>query len=417
MIPIVSIAIAAMMLAQVPELKTFRKAGDVVPPTPVAAPVIPSTFSPASPTEPTRIALDFKEQPVAEVIRAIGTRTAGMVALPDGYQGEQPWGQARITLAAPAPMSFWEAVDRLSEAGKLQRFLTPSGLFGNPRPRIQFQASYGQEGPDYGPATYVGPFRLGPVTVHERFDRVFGGPKRGVGLPTNDLMPKFHAEIPLQAEPGLHFVRTAPMKGLEALDDVGQSLLDPVARGEELGFGQSRPETHDPTTLIVAMVRPARPSKSLSILRGLVPIEIARRPNKPTTVIALAGASGKTTRDGDIAVTVREFKANESGQLTLKFTLKVEGKRGEADPRSKAIRDARLWSILYHQLDLVDADGKPVNLNGGGGPNGAGELNLGYYFTPSPIGSKGSVPTELRIYRPEWVAWDMPFEFKDLPLP
>ena len=165
------------------------------------------------------------------------------------------------------------------------------------------------------------------------------------------------------------------------------------------------------------MVRPAKASKSLATLKGLVPIEVARQPARPTTVIALEGSSGKTTRDGDIAVTIREFKANESGQTTLKLSVKIEGKRGESDPRGRSLRETRLWSVTSHLLDMVDADGKPVNLNGGGGPNPTGEMNLDYHFSPYPVGTKVGLPTQIRIYRPDWVVWDLPFEFKNLTLP
>ena len=103
----------------------------------------------------------------------------------------------------------------------------------------------------------------------------------------------------------------------------------------------------------------------------------------------------------------------------MKLTARIEGPRGEATAGFRGLADVRLWSIYYDQIELADAQGKAVRVgNGGAGPGGAGsrELSMDYTFPPSP-GSRPDPPTHLRIYRPEWVAWDLPLEFKDVPCP
>ena len=41
---------------------------------------------------------------------------------------------------------------------------------------------------------------------------------------------------------------------------------------------------------------------------------------------------------------------------------------------------------------------------------------MDYTFLPNPGAGPGP-PTHLRIFRADWVAWDLPLEFKDVPLP
>jgi hypothetical protein len=381
-------------------------AGPALAPKPTGPPP-----APAPPTGPTLIALDFKARPVAEVVRGLGERSGGQV---EAFGMNDPsGGDKSITLEAPAPVPFWDAVDRFTAATKLQRTMTWTGPFGNPRPRVQFHTPMGSG--DYGPADYVGPFRLGAVSVHEHFDRVFLRPKSPPNV-AGDPVPTFYAEIPLQAEPNLIYLRTGPLRRLEAVDELGQSYLDPKLGGEGPASG-TIPEYQGAKGVRVPLIRPGRTAKALATLSGLIPLEVARRPPTPTRVVPLEGTSGQTFREGDVSITVREYKVNDQGQTVVKLTARIEGKRGEVDPRLKGLVDARLWAIFYHGLELVDSQGKPVSLAGGGGPSGNRELNMDYTHSPYPIGAKGFPPVQLRIYRPDWVAWDLPFSFKDVPLP
>jgi hypothetical protein len=137
----------------------------------------------------------------------------------------------------------------------------------------------------------------------------------------------------------------------------------------------------------------------------------------PTKVVTLEGTSGQTFHDGDLAILVREYKLGADGKAVLKLTVRIEGPRGQsvAGPKQLLI-EARLWSLYHHQLELVDVQGKALTLPGSTGPNPEGGLNMDYTYSPAP-GIKSYPPTQLRIYRPDWVAWDLPIAFKDLPLP
>jgi len=387
------------------------------PPIPAPAPAAagPSAPPQAPATGATPVVLDFKAQPVAQAIRALHDRTGGMVDLLG--VNDPSWAEKRVALESAGPVPMLDAIDRFSAAAGIRHSLTWAGPFGQPRPHIQFQAGAPSAADGPGPGAYVGPFRLGPVVVHEHFDRVFLRAK----LPPSVLVeatPAFYADIPILAEPELLYIRTGPIRNLEAVDEAGRSCLDPKLGGEAPILAVYQFDYQNARAVRLALERPAGGTgKALATLRGVVPLEVARRPTAPTLVVPLDGASGRTFRDGEITVVVREARADNQGPTSVKLTVRLEGPRGQADPKLKGLLEARLWSVFYHQLELVDALGKPVALSGSGGPSSRGELNLDYTYTTSPPGSKGYPPTHLRVFRPGWAAWDLPFEFRDVPLP
>jgi hypothetical protein len=419
------IALAPVALAQEPAPPPALRRGMIAPALKFARPAVPPPGPsgppppPAPATSPTTVTLDFKAKAVGEVIRGLGERSGGQVEL---FNLNDPrWNEQKVTLESAAPVPLWDAVDRLSAAAPLQRSVTWAGPLGGHRPRIQFQANFGYglygnaTASDIGPAAYVGPFRLGTVLIHEHFERVFRRPK---GASAADETPPFYVDIPIVAEPSIVWNQTGPLRGLEAVDDAGQSLLDPKLAGGELPWSASMVEVHGPPkNLRVPLVRGPKPSKALATLRGVLPVEVARRPTAPTKVVPLAGVSGQTFRDGDLALEVREYKVEADGKAVVKLTARIEGPRGDLDPKRRRLLDARLWSIFYHQLEPMDAQGRTVNLSGNSRPNPAGGLDMDYSYTPAPPGSKPYPPTSVRIYRPDWAAWDLPIAFKDLPLP
>jgi hypothetical protein len=397
-----AIALAVLMQQPIPKAVSPR-----------LAPTPPSAMPPvAPPTAPTPIVLDFKAQTAPMIALTLNQRSGGIVEI----QGmNAPIGnEQRFTIESPAPVPFWEAIDRFSAETHYQRSITAPGTFGNPNAKVQFHGP-GAPGLDYGPAAYVGPFRLGPVVIHENFDLVFLKPKQ----PANwivETSPTFYAEFPLLSELNLISTRLGPLRKLEAIDELGQSLLDSKLGGEGSPLGLLYQNYQNPKTIQLTLVRPAKPSTKLATLRGVIPLEVGRRPNAPTAVFPLEGSTGKTFSDGDIRITVREFSA-APGRAQLKLTIRLEGPRGQPDAKLKGLLGSRLNALYHNLIDVADAQGKPVSMNGGGGASSNGVLTLDYNYAVYPPGSTGSPPTQLRVFRPEWVNWEMPFEFKDLILP
>ena len=123
------------------------------------------------------------------------------------------------------------------------------------------------------------------------------------------------------------------------------------------------------------LVRAGSRARSLATLRAALPLEVARRPTAPTLVVPLEGSSGKTFRDGDLAITVREYRVDPQGPATVKLTVRIEGKRGEADPRpAGAGRRPALVGLSTSRSELADAQGTPVSGLGGGSSRSGDEV-------------------------------------------
>ncbi len=74
---------------------------------------------PSDPTKPAMVTLDFTEKTVNEVASAIGQRGGNPVNLQFLNLPEE--NPRRITLVAPEPVPFWEAIDRFCEITRIQR--------------------------------------------------------------------------------------------------------------------------------------------------------------------------------------------------------------------------------------------------------------------------------------------------------
>ena len=110
------------------------------------------------------------------------------------------------------------------------------------------------------------------------------------------------------------FTQEAPARAIEAVDDLGQSL---VRRGHDQGRGGLFPlhngggVTEGQVQLDLAM--PEKPGRSIVRLRGSIPVAIQIRKPVPALEIPLAAAQGKAFAHEDAVFTVREFRENDQG--------------------------------------------------------------------------------------------------------
>ncbi len=273
---------------------------------------------------------------------------------------------------------------------------------------------YGPGG-DPGPAFYSGPFRFGKFSLHANYEVAFvPRPK----FPATPDAAGHRAEFEVMTEPRVVAVRTGPVAKLEATDDRGQSLLDPSTLDPEKiplppqGYGF----VGLPQTLKVPMKRPDPESKRLKILRGVMPVEIGVPQKEPSLTIPLAGSVRKAFRDGDVKFTIDEYTPRPGRGATF---LKVREDRRRARAGRPLAEAGRLGAFrrVHRLIDIVDAEGRSLT-------SGCGRFLVGrrvavqlHVLPPPPGGRVFSAPTHIRVYMPKWVAWDVPFEFRDLPLP
>ena len=361
----------------------------------------------ADPTQPSLVALDFKDRPLSEVVAAIASRSGDAVVLP--FYNDVENNPRKITLQAAEPVPFWDAVDRLCREANLQRTLNDGGAFGARVPSLALQAGGG----DPGPAQYVGPLRLGKFTLHAQFRKSFASPGRSGIEPEEG----HRAEFEVLPEPRVLAYRTGPLKGLEALDDAGRSLLDPNVTDSDKVSGPMNglPLGGYQSIVRVKLASPHPDARRLKVLRGLMPVEVAIPPRAPTLVIGLADAVGKSFKTGDLTITIEEFTPKPGGSTSLSVVARIEGARGPKGGSSKPVLWARS-NMIAKSLEVADAEGRPLTASSSS-TSGGEELRVSYQFATGARGRPAGIPKSLRVYAPEWVAWDVPFEFRDVPLP
>ncbi|SIO57629.1 hypothetical protein SAMN05444166_5449 [Singulisphaera sp. GP187] len=399
-------------------------------------------------TRPTKILLDFRDRPVAEVIKELARRSgkrvvesrsmvksvAGVSRI--GVQPDLSWLERTVTLESPAPVPFWEGIDRLAEAGRLAYRVGEFGAMGSSSTGVSVEG----DGTAPSPACYAGPFRVGLLGVHEYNEVILvqGAwvrfyPATTVGQATAaDLSaaPKdggpCYVELNVAPEPGLICRRTGPLQILEAVDESGRSLLAPAREDARQSFDAFAGVGGGFTPVLRIPIKPRAPegggggggrSQSIKTLRGLIPVEIAVLQAEPALVIPLGAAEGKTFRGGGAEFTVGSDRTDPDGRMNLAVTYRL------ATEYEATVRESRLAALRTYQLQIVDARGEPAwHQSSSSGGDGRGTMNFSLEYIPSPQEPEPGVrpklpPAAIRYYDLDRAAFQIPFEFHDIPLP
>lgn len=389
--------------------------------------------------KPTLVKLDFVDQPVADVVRAIGDSTR--VTLNLSPENNPFWKQKRITLKQSQPTPFWQAIDRLCEVGGLQHnpmLIAPMGGLGpngSRRPIVQLTQAISP--PSVFPTSDAGPFRIiiNGVTHHK--ERVFGHAQPGhtgfnnAFLPNGGaLMPsgngfgneQFFANLQVLAEPRLMVMQNGSLKLIEAADDAGNSLLSPTPIGPvatQSGgarFNGAQNYAGPTIQLAIFLKYPARPGTLIKRLRGSIPLTVAARKDDPF-VVRLADAKDKTFKHDDFTLSVHDVKAEANpGQSVIELTLKYHqsggGAAGFGGPEFMAFRNL---GSAQSQFEIVDATGRAYQH---GFPAGAQPTNDGVKITLRLLHNDGvGPPAEIRYYEFSRANTDAEFDFRDVPMP
>jgi hypothetical protein len=405
-----------------PALRAARDSNDLVVRAEAAALLDAIEAGPL--TRPTLVTLDFRERPIVEVVEAIEARTGqGLVV---GPEGDPRWRTRRIDLEAMEPLPFWSAIDRLCRAGGLRVEPGPEGLVmrprfgfgGGPRRRLLTGSEVALT-PDDGraspPTSDFGPFRILLLGLRLHRDHVFARVPGVAAGPA--ISERFAAQLLALAEPRLALARAGEPTVLEALDDLGQSLVPGPETSGPAPVGRIVEGGARPAAFELRLRYPDRAGRTIKRLRGTFPAAISGRLPDPL-VIPLAGSLGKTFRAEDASIVIHEVKPGPNGQgttvdLTIGAPAASQPGAGFGIPNGPG-PGLRPPPSSQPQLEFVDARGRVCQgfaLTSYGLASGARRtLNI------APVDSAGA-PVEVRYYRLAWTTLDVPFEFHDVPMP
>jgi len=393
-----------------PALRTARSAGDAEVRTRAAA--ILDRVECELMVLPTLVKLDFREQPLGEILKALGERSR-MVMLPEDPENQATWQDRRISLQAPAPVPYWTAVDRLCAAGMLRFSLGASpDAVGREQPGLLLSAGK----PKVRPESDQGPFRVKVTRLHHSRDRNLDAEDDD---PEAEVVEEFHVQLEVWAEPRLLIGQVGPLTLIEAADDRGRSLLPPADAKETVevedesyddeAFGQGAVQ------LQASLKFPASPAKTIRRLRGSVPILVAARKAEPLD-LPLSGPLGQLQSNGEVRVIVHEVKNDPDGSA-VSIALTV---RPASDPAVGAVARSgegpspSAASALEQQIEIADAKGQ---IHSWSLTNQEAQGD-GIRVTLSVIPNEpDSAPTRLRVFGLSRATIVVNFDFKDVPVP
>lgn len=377
---------------------------------------------------PRTIALDYKDAAMREVIKDLTDRTGCRVTI---YSAETEWLATRITLRTPAPVPFWSAVDKVCAAG---RFGSNLGSDGGGTTVAIFR------GYSTGPVSDYGPFRvqLDGISFQGRYRQLHlkpaGSPEPGPNLGADQAENSF-IEAHVNVEPRMLLKNAGKLKKLIAEDDLGQSLLpaDPLGKQDDFEFGFTPAAS---SLAQIPLAQDKKGSRSIKILRGVAPVAVGGLRSEPI-VIPLLGAEGKSFQGDDTVVTVRSVAKRLPAQ---RFVIEPAGADGKTDASKTRPRESMAVLLTIRPTDpkvaapdlseeqftVVDGAGKewtatPRILTGNEPKVQGSAVDCVLFFSDENLAplpwSRELKGFALRYREMTVVPVDVPFEFKDIPLP
>jgi hypothetical protein len=415
-----------------------------------------------------KVKLDYQEVTAAAVLESISNQMDSDLTL---TQQKPNSAGPRITLRDPNPVSFWNAIDRFCEAANV----VCDDQFGAfPAPPVAGRGLVFSHQPDHVkvPSYNYGAFRIKVVMLFyhnelsyfpgmQAADRMRTGahvlspdgkldgevmrnPRaRKETLPANteetgrqgraeesrnpiDRTDRFRVELQIVPDRRMEITFNGPPKVLEAVDELGNSLL-PTSRSEENGYAPMRgmmlggfPRSADGPASVF-LHRPRNPGKFIKKLRGTLDVSIAARWPQPV-VLPLKNAAGKLLESDEMRVVVKSIETDPAGKpRAIELTIE-ELDLGAPEERSNDFTAfAGHWRLLHgalgidsplSRIQVVDSRGRVTFTLSGGSQQGSGPLLMN--LTPCPGAGESK---EFRLSTIVRASAKIPFVFEHLPMP
>jgi hypothetical protein len=363
---------------------------------------------------PTPVTLDYKDQPVAQVVRSLAERTGvPMVLFPD--EPTASWRTKRVSLIAPEPIPFWAAVDRLEPTAGL----ILDALHGSRELRL-----WSDRG-TLGPVSYDRVFRCRLASVDDEREWIYGDPSlrvhptfrrvpggRGAKGP-GSLWERFSVRLEVMSEPrpSTFIVPAGPPRIVEAVDDRDRSLiLPPEADAFEYPRKYYDREWYAGFDARLDLKAPDPSSRSIRRLKGVIPVALWGR-RADTLKVPLDGSVGRTFEGAGVSLKVLERAA---AAVTLEL-------RSDSPPPPEDRRNllfdtypGLLVRRYDEQFELLDAAGKSLAVDGRSTGDDPAVTRAIVRVKPGGIGGP---PHRLRFHGLVRIETGVSFEFAEIPLP
>lgn len=297
-------------------------------------------------------------------------------------------------------VTFWEAVDRIC----LQAGVVMQPTYGDEVIRFQFQDRY---------VPYVsrsGAFRVVAQGIdHSRSIQFTSLPKTPI-VNEQTASEQVRMTINVYAEPRLPLMGLGEVSMTEARDDQKNTMLQPQSPNQLRGFHRTSyywgGYRSNSMTTQVSLAPSGRNARKISTLKGLVPVTILAEQKAHVATDAIMTAKGKKLTAANMTLDIQDVKELPNKQYELKMQVSYKAPQGESDHN---------WlNSLYGRLELQDAKSNKFSIYGSSMSGDGKTAQVAFTFgAPKHDGP----PTKLIINEWKTVTHEVPFEFKDVPLP
>ena len=351
-------------------------------------------------TRPTLVTLEGRGRPLGEVVRDLAIESGTGLVL-DRELAED--SGRRVDVRGDRPIPFWSAIERLGLA-----------------PRTDIELASGPRVPSLGLGLPENPRR---AEVRGPFRLELRGPDLGAG--------ELVAYVDVLAEPRLMVKAEGTAHLLEAIDDRGQSLLMPSRDARFVAATTNiyaLPDPPMPRASVPIRLRQAdRPGKVLKRLKGYAVLTISARKPEPLilSIAPIENASGKSFTVGDHTFTIQGVRSDpETRRTSIELLVLPLGvlpepfaRGGRGNRRGWQQGDNRSVDAtrLCEPFEVVDARGNTLKRFATTTRNG---FQAGTRLTLSIEAGRGEgPPAEIRYDDYVRTTTEVPFEFKDVPMP
>lgn len=344
---------------------------------------------------PKRVTLHIKDKPLKEAMDAISKQT--------GYRIDFSTSRAETTYSFDMDdVPFWQAVDTVGNAGGLTVYpeYDDEGTI-----RAYEQDSFNPH------VAYSGPFRFLATNINSNRNIQLSGLNRRMNQRNQNEYINLNFQI--QSEPKTPILATTFTELISAVDDTGTSLAPPA----------NDPNHSHRSSYYSGGYRGYNIYASLNLFRGGKGATVAKSIKGKVGIQMLAGSRPELTVPNPVGLKSKKFLGRSveldieslvenNNQYALSVTVKKLGAQGNEHDYA--------WSNnVWQKLELHDEKGQKLRNYGANNQNNTPNVvQMSMTFSRDDRnGKKPGKPVKL-VYN-EWITavTEVPFEFKDIPLP
>jgi len=350
---------------------------------------------------PKKVTLHMTNKPIRAVLTELSKQTGYKIAPFDGQIN--PATDKAVYTFHFDKLPFWEALDRVCEASGMA---LQQNYWGDDSLHLLSQDSYVPFN------SYIGPFKVMATGFFYNRNNNFGQVLRNNIQQAQQGSESLNVNLTIAVEPKLPIIKVGPVKLTLAEDEEKHSML-PVndVNGNAMWNqrfyygGGYRSYFHQTQA---NLIWPYKSARTVKILKGLIPVTLLADQKPAVVTDKLTSSKGKKFKVDAATFHIEDISEMPGKQYQMRISINEDSKDNPGDY-------TRINS-LQQRIELLDNKGNKhhfyFNSIGTNSPTST-QLTL----TVQPAGPNVGPPVKLVYYAWILMEHEVPFEFKDLPLP